>query len=133
MVLFVSSPEVVSAGVIRIEGARLRLHGIAALERDAVCLRSDGSNWPCGSFARTAMQRFIRQRTLDCLHPQGNPLDTSTMAANGELACSLSGQDLSTWLVEQGWAKPAKPGRMDAEMALARREQRGQWGDGPVQ
>jgi endonuclease YncB( thermonuclease family) len=128
-----TNPEISSVGGFRSGGKTFRLHGIVSLPPNAACGLSAGGTWPCGAFARTALQRLVRQRTLLCTNPGGDPIDRATITDGSELRCVVSGHDLSAWLVENGWAVPSAgsdPG-LDAALKTARGERRGQWGDGP--
>ncbi len=124
-------PEVVSAGFLQSGETLIELEGVTALAKDAVC-SSEGRNWPCGAFARTAMQRFVRQRTVECTDPQGKAVDQGTAGKRARLKCSLSGRDLSAWLVEQGWAISANSGAFTREQETAKAAERGQWGKVPT-
>ena len=78
----------------------IRLQGIKAREADETCKKESGTSWPCGAKARAALAHFIRYRAVACTLPPGG--ETKDFAAR----CSVMGQDLSTWLVRQGWATP---------------------------
>ncbi len=66
---------------------------------------------------------FIRYRAVTCTVPQGG--ETKDFAAR----CSVMGQDLSTWLVRQGWATPQKGAEPELAKALdaAKSERLGLW------
>jgi endonuclease YncB( thermonuclease family) len=87
----------------------IRIEGIKAREADGLCTKADGTNWPCGAQARAALIRFIRARAVTCTLPPGG--ETADFTAR----CSVMGQDLSAWLVRQGWALP----KQDSEPELA--------------
>ena len=86
----------------------IKLDGIDAYAADQTCKDSKGKKWACGMRARTALTRFIRGRAVVCRVPE----NAKSVAAR----CTLGDTDLSTWLVSQGWAKPAAP----AEPKLAK-------------
>ena len=86
----------------------IRLDGVAARKADETCTKGDGTIWPCGAQARGALVHLIRTRAVTCTLPPGG--EQAEFAAR----CSVMGQDLSAWLVRQGWATPKE----DAEPAL---------------
>ena len=87
----------------------IRLEGIEARGADEDCTKEDGTVWPCGAKAKTALTLLIRSRAVICTVPPGG--EASEFSAK----CSLRTQDLATWLVRQGWATP----RDDREKELA--------------
>lgn len=105
----------------------IRIEGIKAREADGLCTKADGTNWPCGAQARAALIRFIRARAVTCTLPSGG--ETAEFTAR----CSVMGQDLSVWLVRQGWALPkqnSEPELAEA-MAAAKTDGIGLWQSGP--
>ena len=81
----------------------IRLNGIVASKADAQCHDKQGKNWPCGAAAKTALRRLVRARAVVCDLPE--PGEQKSFTAR----CAVSGTDLSTWMVRQGWAKPNDP------------------------
>jgi endonuclease YncB( thermonuclease family) len=111
------------AGLLPTDTVLIRLEGIDAREADETCKKENGASWPCGAKARAALTRFIRTRAVTCTFPQGG--ETKEFAAR----CSVMGQDLSTWLVRQGWATPQKGAEPELAKALdaAKSERLGLW------
>jgi endonuclease YncB( thermonuclease family) len=111
------------AGLLPTDTVLIRLEGLDAREADETCNKENGASWPCGAKARAALIRFIRSRALTCTLPQGG--ETKDFAAR----CSVVGQDLSTWLVRQGWATPQKGAEPELAKALdaAKTERLGLW------
>jgi endonuclease YncB( thermonuclease family) len=111
------------AGLLPTDTVLIRLDGIDAREADETCKKETGASWPCGAKARAALIRFIRSRAVTCTLPQGG--ETKDFAAR----CSVVGQDLSTWLVRQGWATPQKGAEPELAKALdaAKTERLGLW------
>ena len=111
------------AGLLPTDTVVIRLEGIDAREADETCKKENGASWPCGAKARAALIRFIRSRALTCTLPQG--VEAKDFAAR----CSVVGQDLSTWLVRQGWATPQKGAERELAKALeaAKTERLGLW------
>jgi endonuclease YncB( thermonuclease family) len=88
-----------------------------------IVLVIDDQNWPCGAAAKTALRRLIRARAVVCDLP--GPGEHKSFTAR----CAVSGTDLSTWLVRQGWAKPhdlPEPALADAA-EVAKSERIGVW------
>jgi endonuclease YncB( thermonuclease family) len=81
----------------------IKLNGIVARKADARCQDEKGKNWPCGAIAKAALRRLIRARAVVCDLPELGEQKSFTTR------CAVSGTDLSTWMVRQGWAKPNDP------------------------
>lgn len=92
-------------------GSVISLAGIDALSADETCKDTKGKSWACGTRARAALTRFIRGRAVICKVPANGTAQAVTAR------CTLAGTDLSTWMVEQGWAKPEAP--TDSDLAKA--------------
>jgi endonuclease YncB( thermonuclease family) len=104
----------------------IRIDGVAARGAGESCKRDDGTNWPCGTQARGALIHLIRTRAVTCTLPPGG--EVPEFAAR----CSVMGQDLSAWLVRQGWATPkdgAEPALGEA-LKAAKTERLGLWSGG---
>jgi endonuclease YncB( thermonuclease family) len=111
------------AGLLPTDTVLITLEGIDAREADETCKKENGASWPCGAKARAALIRFIRSRAVTCTLPQGG--ETKDFAAR----CSVVGQDLSIWLVRQGWATPQNGAEPELAKALdaAKTERLGFW------
>jgi len=111
------------SGTLEAGDVVIRLNGIVASKADAQCHDKQGKNWPCGAAAKTALRRLVRARAVVCDLPQ--PGEQKSFTAR----CAVSGTDLSTWMVRQGWAKPndpPEPALADAAEA-AKSERIGLW------
>ena len=111
------------SGTLEAGDVVIRLNGIVASKADAQCHDKQGKNWPCGAAAKTALRRLVRARTVVCDLPE--PGEQKSFTAR----CAVSGTDLSTWIVRQGWAKPndpPEPALADAAEA-AKSERIGLW------
>src|SRR4029453_9862517 len=97
------------SGTLEAGDVVIKLNGIVAHKADAQCQDKKGKNWPCGAAAKAALRRLIRARAVVCDLPE--PSEQKSFTAR----CAVSGTDLSTWMVRQGWAKPNDP----PESALA--------------
>jgi endonuclease YncB( thermonuclease family) len=111
------------SGTLEAGGVVIKLNGIVASKADAQCQDEKGKSWPCGAAAKTALRQLIRARAVVCNLP--GPGEHKSFTAR----CAVSGTDLSTWLVRQGWAKPndlPEPALADAAEA-AKSERIGVW------
>jgi endonuclease YncB( thermonuclease family) len=101
----------------------ITLQGVEAQPADKTCKDAKGRSWACGTGARAALTRLIRGRAVICKVPGDGK--TPEMTAR----CSVSGTDLSLWMITQGWVKPATPA--DAELTeageAARKKKIGVW------
>jgi endonuclease YncB( thermonuclease family) len=119
----VRDAETLEAGLLPTYSVVIRLEGIDAREADETCKKASGATWPCGAKARAALTSVTRYRAVTCTLPPGG--ETKDFVAR----CSVMGQDLSTWLVRQGWATPqagAEPALAKA-LDAAKGDRRGLW------
>ncbi|MGI9352002.1 MAG: thermonuclease family protein [Rhizobiaceae bacterium] len=116
-------PIVISAGILRIGDTTINLAGIIPLKLDQTCKDKSGEDWPCGRFAKTEFQRFIRGRPIDC-NKQEEIAQTATVR------CRLASYDISAWLVLTGWAEPIGENFAE-ELAEAQKKKRGIWRKSP--
>jgi endonuclease YncB( thermonuclease family) len=102
--------------------AVISLEGIQSHDADETCERKDGTKWPCGAKARRALTYLIRGRAVVCTLPPAGESDAFTAR------CGVGGEDLSTWLVRQGWATPGTdaPALGDA-LSAAKKDRLGLW------
>ena len=91
------------SGTLEAGDVVIKLNGIVARKADAQCQDEKGKSWPCGAAAKAALRRLVRARAVVCDLPEAGE-QKSCMAR-----CAVSGTDLSTWMVRQGWAKPSDP------------------------
>jgi endonuclease YncB( thermonuclease family) len=111
------------SGTLEAGDVVIKLNGIVASKAEAQCQDEKGKSWPCGAAAKTALRQLIRARAVVCDLP--GPGEQKSFTAR----CAVSGTDLSTWLVRQGWAKPndlPEPALADAAEA-AKSERVGVW------
>jgi endonuclease YncB( thermonuclease family) len=91
------SLEVVDGDTLRMGGARIRLFGIDAPERDQICSRN-GVRWLCGSEATEHLKRLVTGKSVRCI-PTGKDGYGRTLAR-----CDTIGVDLNKAMVESGYA-----------------------------
>ena len=120
--------KVRDAGTLEVRLARsktavISLEGIESHDADETCERKGGTTWPCGAKARRALTYLIRGRAVVCRLPVAGESDAFTSR------CKVGGEDLSIWLVRQGWATPqadAAPALGDA-LTAAKNDRLGLW------
>ena len=101
-------------GTLQAGDVVITLNGIVANKADAQCQDEKGKSWACGAAAKSALRRLVRARAVVCDVPERGEQKSFTAR------CAVSGTDLSTWMVRQGWAKPndpPEPGLADAAKA----------------
>jgi endonuclease YncB( thermonuclease family) len=111
------------SGTLEAGDVVIKLNGIVGSKADSQCHDKQGKNWPCSAAAKTALRRLVRARAVVCDLPE--PGEQKSFTAR----CAVSGTDLSTWMVRQGWAKPndpPEPALADAAEA-AKSERIGLW------
>ena len=116
---------VVDAGALRNRDLTVLLARIKPLGLDSTCTTEQGTDWPCGRHARTALRRLIRGRAVVCWRTDGGAFDGDLVEAE----CRIGKRNISGWLVEQGWALLSDSAdEMDNRLeAAARQAKRGQW------
>lgn len=96
-------PVAVAAGALKVGPYTIMLEGIEPLAPQTVCEGRAGAAWPCGMRGRTAFRQYLRARAVRCAVPETKePVELNA-------TCTLAGQDVAAWLVEQGWARAAGP------------------------
>ncbi|WP_077962479.1 thermonuclease family protein [Ensifer adhaerens] len=117
-------PVAVAAGVIQFDKLTLQIDGIEPEQAERTC-ESGGKSWPCGIVARTAFRNFLRARAVSCDLPEGSVGPSATAS------CTLGGQDLATWLVDNGWATPVAGSPLEKRADAARQAKLGFFGGDP--
>lgn len=117
-------PVASAAGLIEAKGYSVAVSGIDIVKQDETC-SDDGKSWPCGIRARTAFRSFLRGRAVVCTVPPEGGRDL--IAAE----CRIGKQDVGQWLVENGWARPAKGGPYVEAGDKARTAKKGIFGSAP--
>jgi endonuclease YncB( thermonuclease family) len=95
---FSGVPRVVDGDTLNIGATKVRLEGVDAPETDQVCLNGNGSRWTCGIEARDRLAAHIAGREISCT---SNGMDVYGRTLG---FCSLAGENLNAWLVQEGWA-----------------------------
>jgi endonuclease YncB( thermonuclease family) len=115
--------RVIDGDTFDLNGERIRLWGIDAVEGDQVCQR-DGHEWRCGDDATLALQTLIDQGGIACTE-----VDTDRYGRT-VATCSVAGEDIGAAMVRSGWAldyERYSGGHYAAEQLEAEQAQRGLW------
>src|SRR5438067_765493 len=91
-------PRVVDGDTLVVGATKIRLEGIDAPETDQICLNAKGDHWTCGIEARDRLEAHIAARVIGC---SSNSTDVYRRSL---AACSLAGESLNAWMVQEGWA-----------------------------
>lgn len=118
--------EIIDGDTLRLDGERVRLHGIDAPEAEQWCAGiGDGPTWPCGQAATDRLRDLIVGTELEC-RVAGNRMD-----GNGRpvVRCFADGVDVAGALVLDGlaWADVRYSFAYLDEESVARAERRGVW------
>jgi endonuclease YncB( thermonuclease family) len=90
--------SVTDSDTVVIRDTRIRLHGIDAPESAQLCQDSAGKDYRCGQKAALALADHIGEAPITC-----EPRDTDRYGRTVAV-CRKNGEDLSAWMVEQGYA-----------------------------
>jgi endonuclease YncB( thermonuclease family) len=118
-------PVAESAGILGFGERRLQLAGVTPTPVDKMCPGAGDAEWPCGVLAKTNFRLFLRLRTVNC------DLDNADWTGTATASCKIGGQDLSEWLIENGWAEAAEGSAFAEAGAKAKAEKSGLFGEDP--
>ena len=113
---------VTDGDTLRINGARIRLHGIDAPEAAQTCIAGD-TVWHCGGEAALALAHLVAAHTITC-HQRGIDRYQRIIAE-----CFAGSINLNATMVRHGWALAYRYYSLDyiADETLARRDRVGLW------
>ena len=116
------------SGFVELQGKELSLHGIQIIVHNATCKDSNGQ-WSCGKSAWKALKIKLDSGPVHCTLIS----DLQNTERNPEQAnCLLKKENISIWLVSQGWALTSKEPEafLSSQENLARENNEGIWRDG---
>lgn len=82
-----SAVRVLANNLIEVEGQKLRLAGVEAVARNAVCTAENGRRFACGLNAYKALENALRGKLVEC-RVVGEEADERTVE------CRINGKDL---------------------------------------
>lgn len=115
--------QVVDGDTLRIDGERIRLHGIDAPETRQICTDDKGREWRCGLSASDALRNEVEGKTVECSGRERDRYDRLIAT------CFVDGTNLNAWLVQNGWALAYRRYSLEyVELeAMAQRRKAGLW------
>jgi endonuclease YncB( thermonuclease family) len=119
----VGRASVIDGDTIEISGTRIRLHGVDAPESAQLCQNVDAKGYRCGQKAALALSDKIGTMNVSC---EQRDVDRYQRIV---AVCSLNGDDLNAWLVQEGYALAYRQYGSDyiSEEDAARKTKRGLW------
>lgn len=122
-------PRIIDGDTLDLNGVRVRMQGIDALEHDQQCNRREGGRYACGAAARETLARLVGNRPITCT-PDGTETHGRSVAI-----CTLRQDDgaeldLNGAMVRSGYAFDCprySKGRYAREEAAAKAEGIGAW------
>ena len=114
--------DVVDGDTLQIRAQHIRLYGIDAPEKGQSC-DLNGKSWPCGQRAAEALADKIGRALVNC------DVKTRDRQMRVLAVCALGDEDLSAWMVEQGWALALRQNAKDyvPHEARAKARRNGLW------
>ncbi len=115
---------VVDGDTFHMNGQKIRIWGIDAVERHQTCLKS-GQSYECGKSARLYLQSVIGKDIPVCTARPKSPKETRTVAS-----CQVDGKDIGREMVKSGWAldyRHFSKGAYSSEEKAARQKRLGIW------
>jgi len=114
---------VFDADTIRVDGQRIRLHGLDAPEYHQLCADAREQSYTCGKAAARALRKFIGTAPVTC---QPRAIDRFGRAV---ARCFVRDESVNAWLVRQGYALAYRrySGDYVPEEMEARNAKRGLW------
>jgi endonuclease YncB( thermonuclease family) len=118
-------PIAIASAEFEAMGYKIAIAGTESVDPEQSC-KFDGSEWPCGVRARSAVRLWLRGRALSCLVPP--EADRQFLVAG----CRLGKQDVGAWLVANGWARAVAGGPYVMAEEKARAAKMGIFGPPPA-
>jgi len=119
----VGAASVTDGDTIKIDGVRIRVHGIDAPESRQLCRMPDQTQWPCGRYATEALADLIGTSIVTCLQRDRDKYGRVVAT------CLVAQTDLGAWMVKNGMALAYRAYALDyvEEEEAARRSRAGMW------
>ena len=115
---------VVHGDTFHMNGQKIRVWGIDAVDLHQTCLKS-GQSYECGKSARLYLQSVISKDIPVCTARPKSPKETRTVAS-----CQVDGKDIGREMVKSGWAldyRHFSKGAYSSEEKAARQKRLGIW------
>jgi endonuclease YncB( thermonuclease family) len=115
---------VVDGDTFHMNGQKIRIWGIDAVELHQTCLKS-GQSYECGKSARLYLQSVIGKDIPVCTARPKSPKETRIVAS-----CQVDGKDIGREMVKSGWAldyRHFSKGAYSSEEKAARQKRLGIW------
>ncbi len=122
--IILQRPVALAAGLVQAGDRTVQLKDMEPESIERVCGSGERS-WPCGVVARTAFRNFLRARALACEEIE-EKADGTTAAT-----CKVGGENVTGWLVANGWATPRAGSNLKAQADEARKARLGFYGNDP--
>lgn len=119
----VGRASVIDGDTLDIRGTRIRLHGVDAPESAQLCQDAEGKAYRCGQTTALALSDKVGVANISC---EQKDIDRYQRIV---AVCSLRGEDLNAWLVQEGHALAYRQYGTDyvSEEDAARKTKRGLW------
>ena len=91
-------PKVTDGDTIKINGTRIRFHGIDAPESRQNCLDNEGKVWSCGTASTSYLKSIVSNKMVTC---EQRDIDKYGRVV---AVCSIDGKDINGLMVEAGFS-----------------------------
>lgn len=90
--------RIIDGDTLDVEGQRVRLFGIDAVEKAQLCQDNAGHDWPCGHRAADELARMVEGNSVECA------VKDQDRYGRAVADCEANGLSLNYWAVRNGWA-----------------------------
>lgn len=102
--------RVIDGDTLDVGGARVRLHGIDAVEADQTCRPRQGPDWDCGTWVTQQVRALVEGREVSCDFVEYDRYGRSVSR------CFVGETDIGRTLVQQGLAFAFRKYSMDYDL-----------------
>ena len=106
--------RVIDADTLDVDGTRVRLFGIDAVEKNQMCQDRAGEDWPCGRQATEKLAAALDGQNVRCI------VQDTDRYGRAVSVCEAGGKDINYWVVRNGWAVAYTRYSRDYEQAEAK-------------